>query len=57
MPDSVTIVPSLEKQNKFLQEYGGHNPVEIGILCEKYPALKRAWKQYKTLYKMCKESK
>ena len=46
----------MEKQHQYIREYGGHNPVEVGILCDKYPGLKNAWQQYKLLYKICKGS-
>jgi hypothetical protein len=45
----------LEKQHQHLLEYK-INPIELGNLCERYPALKNSWNQFLTVLEMCKEN-
>jgi hypothetical protein len=43
-----------DTQNKFYLEYN-IKAVELGVMCNKFPALKNAWDQFKTVYELCKE--
>lgn len=44
---------NLDKQNKWLTEYK-LDPITVGRMCEKYPALKTSWDQFKTVYELCR---
>ena len=40
-------------QHTWLTEYR-LDAMQMGRMCEKYPALKLAWEQFKTIHNMCK---
>lgn len=42
----------LDTQYKWLKDYK-IDPVQVGSMCEKYPALLVAWNQFKTTYEIC----
>lgn len=48
-----TIIPNLDLQYEWLNEYHVDS-VELGRLCYDYPALKKSWSHFKTVYQMCK---
>lgn len=43
-----------DTQHRYYLEYN-IKAVELGTMCEEYPALKKAWDQFKTVYELCKE--
>ncbi len=43
-----------DTQNKYFLEYN-IKAVELGVMCNEFPALKKAWDQFKTVYELCKE--
>jgi len=43
-----------DKQHQFYLEYN-IQAVELGIMCNEFPALQKAWDQFKTVYELCKE--
>ena len=45
----------LDKQHQYMREFQ-LNPIEIGTLCEQFPALKNTWQQFLTVLEMCKEN-
>lgn len=44
---------SIDKQTTWLNEYK-LDPIKLGRMCEKFPALQIAWDQFKTTYEICK---
>ena len=44
----------LDKQHQYITEFKT-DPIEVGRLCEKFPALKNTWQQFLTVLEMCKE--
>ncbi len=44
---------SIDQQHLWYNEFK-IDSVELGLLCSQFPALKNSWKQFKTVYKMCK---
>lgn len=45
----------IEDQHRYITEFQ-INPVEIGFLCEKYPAVKNSWNQFLTIVELCREN-
>jgi hypothetical protein len=45
----------IDKQHEYLTLFK-LNPLEIGELCEKYPALRNSWNQFLTILEICKEN-
>ena len=43
----------LDRQHGWLTDYK-IDPIRLGRICEKYPALQISWDQFKTTYEMCK---
>ena len=43
----------LDQQTTWLIGYK-IDPIKLGRMCKKYPALQIAWDQFKTTYEMCK---
>ena len=43
----------LDQQTTWLTEYK-IDPITVGRMCEKFPALQIAWEQFKTTYEICK---
>lgn len=43
----------LDKQTDWLNEYK-LDPIRLGRMCEKFPALKTSWEQFKTVYELCR---
>jgi hypothetical protein len=43
-----------DTQHKYYLEYN-IKAVELGVMCNEFPALKKAWEQFKTVYELCKE--
>ena len=43
-----------DTQHKYFLEYNV-KAVELGIMCNEFPALQKAWDQFKTVYELCKE--
>ncbi len=39
----------LDKQHKWMKDYK-IDPVRLGRMCEKYPALQNSWEQFKLMY-------
>jgi hypothetical protein len=39
----------LDQQTKWLTEYK-IDPIKLGRMCEKYPALQHSWEQFKLMY-------
>jgi hypothetical protein len=44
---------NIDKQADWLTIYK-MDPITVGRMCEKFPALQIAWSQFKTTYEMCK---
>jgi hypothetical protein len=43
----------IDKQHEYLSEYK-LDPIEIGILCDQYPGLKKYWEQFITTVNLCR---
>ena len=43
----------LDKQHSWLTEYA-LDPIRVGRMCEKFPALQTSWEQFKTIYELCR---
>jgi hypothetical protein len=43
-----------DQQHQYYLEYN-IKAVELGKMCNQYPALQKAWDQFKTVYELCKE--
>lgn len=43
-----------DTQHKYYLEYN-IKAVELGMMCNEFPALQKAWEQFKTVYELCKE--
>ena len=43
-----------DTQHKYFLEYN-IKAVELGAMCEEFPALQKAWDQFKTVYELCRE--
>ena len=42
-----------DQQHEWLMEYS-INPIAMGKMCEKFPALAKSWSQFKMMYDLCK---
>jgi hypothetical protein len=42
----------LDKQIFWFNEYKT-DPIKVGMLCEEFPGLQKAWEQFQTLYELC----
>lgn len=42
----------IEKQTQWINTYN-INPLELGYLCEKFPALQKSWNEFKLVYNLC----
>ena len=47
------ITPKLDTQHNWFTEYK-MDPVKLGRLCDKYPALQKSWDQFKVVYEICR---
>jgi hypothetical protein len=43
----------IDYQHAWLTEYR-IEPIPLGRMCEKFPALKHSWEQFKTVYELCR---
>jgi hypothetical protein len=48
-----TVIPDIEQQHTWIKQYSV-NPIELGQLCDEFPALERSWQQFKIVYELCK---
>ena len=48
-----TKIPGIEEQHTWMKKYSV-NSIELGQLCDQYPALERSWQQFKIVYELCK---
>lgn len=44
---------NLDKQTKWLTEYK-MDPIQLGRMCDKYPALQKSWNDFKLVYELCR---
>lgn len=44
---------NLDKQTKWLVEYK-MDPIQLGRMCDKYPALQKSWNDFKLVYELCR---
>ena len=44
---------SLDKQTSWLTEYK-LDPITVGRMCEKYPALQKSWNEFILVYQLCR---
>jgi hypothetical protein len=44
---------NIDKQTEWLNTYK-LDPITLGRMCEKYPALQTSWEQFKTVYELCR---
>ena len=44
---------NLDKQTGWLNEYK-LDPIKLGRMCDKYPALKKSWDDFKIVYELCR---
>jgi hypothetical protein len=44
---------NLDKQTKWLDEYK-MDPIRLGRMCDKYPALQKSWNDFKLVYELCR---
>jgi hypothetical protein len=44
---------NLDKQTKWLIEYK-MDPIQLGRMCDKYPALQKSWNDFKLMYELCR---
>lgn len=44
----------IDAQHKLYLDYN-IKAVELGLMCQTYPALQKAWDQFKTVYELCKD--
>jgi hypothetical protein len=44
---------NLDKQTGWLTEYK-LDPITVGRMCEKYPALQKSWNEFKLVYELCR---
>jgi len=42
-----------DQQHEWMLEYK-LDPIKMGLMCEKFPALAKSWSQFKMLYNLCK---
>jgi hypothetical protein len=49
-------IPDVDKQHKWITEYS-IKPIELGMMCEKFPGLQKSWEQFKITYNLCKSAK
>jgi hypothetical protein len=42
-----------DQQHEWMMEYK-LDPIKMGEMCEKFPALAKSWSQFKMLYNLCK---
>lgn len=45
----------IDKQHHYLDKYR-LDPIEVGYLCDKYPALKNSWEQFKIVFELCRNN-
>jgi hypothetical protein len=43
----------LDQQTKWLTEYK-MDPIRLGRMCEKFPALQKSWNEFKLVYELCR---
>ena len=43
----------LDQQTKWLTEYK-MDPIRLGRMCKKYPALQKSWEQFKLMYDLAR---
>jgi hypothetical protein len=43
----------LDKQNQWMTDYK-IEPIRLGRMCEKYPALQNSWEQFKLVYDLAR---
>lgn len=43
----------LDRQTHWMNEYR-YDPIRLGRMCEKYPALQHSWEQFKLIYDIAK---
>jgi hypothetical protein len=46
----------IEKQHEYITTFK-IDPIEVGMLCDKYPGLKNTWSQFMTMLEICKDDK
>ena len=44
---------SIDKQTDWLNEYR-LDPIKLGRMCEKFPALQKSWNEFKLVYELCR---
>jgi hypothetical protein len=44
---------SIDKQASWLEIYR-LDPIRLGRMCEKYPALQKSWNEFKLVYELCR---
>jgi hypothetical protein len=44
---------NLDKQTKWLIEYK-MDPIQLGRMIDKYPALQKSWNDFKLVYELCR---
>lgn len=44
---------TLDKQSTWLEEYK-LDPIRLGRMCEKFPALQKSWNEFKIVYELCR---
>ena len=47
-----TTIPNIDLQYQWMSEYK-IDSIALGRMCHEYPALKKSWKQFKTIYQIC----
>jgi hypothetical protein len=44
---------SIDKQAGWMEAYR-MDPIRLGRMCEKYPALQKSWNEFKLVYELCR---
>ena len=52
-PAGISGDPYTDQQHKWILEYK-IDPVTMGKMCEKFPALAKSWSQFKIVYDLCR---
>jgi hypothetical protein len=50
---AVTYITSVDQQNVWLNEFKV-DPIRLGRMCDKFPALQKSWEQFKITYELCR---
>ena len=53
MCDGIVTKSYIDDQHNWLNQYKV-DPIRMGRMCEKFPALQKSWEEFKLVYELCR---